>query len=111
MTDRGAEWVLKECKERGVEFIRLWFTDILGMLKSFSITIEQLEEALEEGIGFDGSSITGYHDIQESDTIAMPDPQTFTLVPWRPTDRSVAKMFYDILNPTAPHTSAIPGIS
>ena len=99
MTDRGAEWVLKECKERGVEFIRLWFTDILGMLKSFSITIEQLEEALEEGIGFDGSSITGYHDIQESDTIAMPDPQTFTLVPWRPTDRSVAKMFCDILNP------------
>ena len=99
MSDRGAEWILKECKERGVEFIRLWFTDILGMLKSFSITIEELEEALEEGIGFDGSSITGYHDIQESDTIAMPDPQTFTLLPWRPTDRSVAKMFCDILNP------------
>lgn len=99
MNNQGAEWVLKECKEGGVEFIRLWFTDILGMLKSFSITIEELEEALEEGIGFDGSSITGYHDIQESDTIAMPDPQTFTLLPWRPTDRSVAKMYCDILNP------------
>ncbi|MCL5104431.1 MAG: glutamine synthetase family protein [Armatimonadetes bacterium] len=99
MSDRSKEWVLKECKDRGVEFIRLWFTDILGQLKSFAITIEQLEEALEEGMGFDGSSITGYQDIQESDMVAMPDPSTFTLLPWRPTDKSVAKMFCDVLNP------------
>ncbi len=97
--DRGKEWVLKECKDKGVEFIRLWFTDILGMLKSFAITIEELESALEEGMGFDGSSITGYQDIQESDMIAMPDPSTFTLLPWRPTEKSVAKMFCDVLYP------------
>jgi len=99
MPDIGKEWVLKECRDKGVEFIRLWFTDLLGMMKSFSITVEQLEEALEEGMGFDGSSITGYQDIQESDMIAMPDASTFTLLPWRPTDRSVAKMFCDILSP------------
>lgn len=95
----GKEWVLKECSDKGVEFIRLWFTDLLGMMKSFSITVEQLEEALNEGMGFDGSSITGYQDIQESDMIAMPDPSTFTLLPWRPSDKSVAKMFCDILSP------------
>lgn len=99
MIDRSKEWVLKECADKGVEFIRLWFTDILGQLKSFAITVEQLEEALEEGMGFDGSSITGYQDIQESDMVAMPDPSTFTLLPWRPADRSVAKMFCDVLTP------------
>ena len=99
MTDTGKEYVLRECADKGVEFIRLWFTDLLGMLKSFSITVEQLEEALDEGMGFDGSSITGYQDIQESDMIAMPDPSTFTLLPWRPTDKSVAKMFCDVLTP------------
>lgn len=99
MADRGKEWVIKECKDKGVEFIRLWFTDLLGMMKSFAITVEQLEEALDDGMGFDGSSITGYQDIQESDMIAMPDPATFTLLPWRPSDHSVAKMFCDVLTP------------
>lgn len=99
MADKGKEWVLKECKDKGVEFIRLWFTDILGQMKSFAIAIEELEGALEEGMGFDGSSITGYQDIQESDMIAMPDPSTFTLLPWRPQDKSVAKMFCDVLTP------------
>jgi len=99
MADTGKEWVLKECKDKGVEFIRLWFTDLLGMMKSFAITVEQLEEALDDGMGFDGSSITGYQDIQESDMIAMPDPATFTLLPWRPSDHSVAKMFCDVLTP------------
>ncbi|MCE5200451.1 MAG: glutamine synthetase family protein [Armatimonadota bacterium] len=99
MSDRGKEWVLKECRDKGVEFIRLWFTDILGQMKSFAITIEELDSALDEGMGFDGSSITGYQDIQESDMIAMPDPSTFTLLPWRPTDKSVAKMFCDVMNP------------
>jgi glutamine synthetase len=90
---------LKECKDKGVEFIRLWFTDILGQMKSFAITIEELESALDEGMGFDGSSITGYQDIQESDMIAMPDASTFTLLPWRPSDKSVAKMFCDVMTP------------
>ena len=99
MSERGKEWVLKECKDKGVEFVRLWFTDILGQLKSFAITIEELEGALQEGMGFDGSSITGYQDIQESDMIAMPDPSTFTLLPWRPTEMSVAKMFCDVTTP------------
>lgn len=99
MSDRGKEWVLKECKDKGVEFIRLWFTDIMGQMKSFAITIEELEGALAEGMGFDGSSITGYQDIQESDMIAMPDPSTFTLLPWRPQDKSVAKMFCDVMTP------------
>src|ERR1035437_3893716 len=99
MTDRSKAWVVKECKDKGVEFIRLWFTDILGIMKSFAITIEELEGALEEGMGFDGSSITGYQDIQESDMIAMPDPSTFTLLPWRPMEKRVAKMFCDVLTP------------
>lgn len=99
MSDVGKQWVLKECKDKGVEFIRLWFTDILGQMKSFAITIEELEGALDEGMGFDGSSITGYQDIQESDMIAMPDPSTFTLLPWRPADKSVAKMFCDVMTP------------
>src|SRR5450759_75676 len=81
MADTGKEYVLKECKERGVEFIRLWFTDLLGIMKSFAITVESLEEALDEGMGFDGSSITGYQDIQESAMIAMTDPSPFTLLP------------------------------
>ncbi len=98
MSDTGKEWVLKECRDKGVEFIRLWFTDILGQMKSFAITIEELEGALAEGMGFDGSSITGYQDVQESDMIAMPDPSTFTLLPWRP-EKSVAKMFCDVLTP------------
>jgi len=93
------EKVLKEAKEKGVEFIRLWFTDILGQLKSFAITSDELEGALDEGMGFDGSSITGYQDIQESDMVALPDPSTFSILPWRPQEKAVARMFCDILNP------------
>lgn len=93
------ETVLKQAKEKNVEFVRLWFTDVLGQLKSFAITIEELEGALNEGMGFDGSSITGYQDIQESDMIAMPDPSTFCILPWRPQDKAVARMFCDVLQP------------
>ena len=78
------EQVLQMAKEHGVKFIRLWFTDILGFLKSFAITVEELAEALEEGKGFDGSSIEGFARIDESDMVALPDPDTFQLVPWRP---------------------------
>lgn len=93
------EYVLKMAKERDVKFIRLWFTDILGFLKSFAITIQELERALEEGMGFDGSSIEGFVRIDESDMIAMPDPTTFSLLPWRPKEPSVARMFCDIYWP------------
>ncbi|HDZ59620.1 MAG TPA: glutamine synthetase, partial [Actinobacteria bacterium] len=75
------EQVLKTVKDGGVKFIRLWFTDIVGQMKSFAITESELEVALENGMGFDGSSITGYQDIEESDMIAMPDPSTFKLLP------------------------------
>jgi len=96
---KAREKVLKEARDRGVEFIRLWFTDVLGQLKSFAITSDELEGALTEGMGFDGSSITGYQDIQESDMIAMPDPETFCMLPWRPQEKGVARMFCDILEP------------
>ena len=91
--------VLKIVKERDVKFIRLWFTDILGQLKSFAITDDELEGAFAEGMGFDGSSIKGFARIDESDMLARPDPVTFQLVPWRPREKAVARMFCDILNP------------
>ncbi len=93
------EYVLQMCRQHDVKFIRLWFTDILGSLKSFAITVEELEGALEEGMGFDGSSIEGFARIDESDMVAMPDPSTFQLIPWRPRERGVARMFCDILLP------------
>ncbi len=94
------EYVLEAVREHDVKFIRLWFTDILGSLKSFAITREELEEALEDGMGFDGSSIQGFARIDESDMIAQPDPATFAILPWRPSGHSaVARMFCDILEP------------
>jgi len=76
--------VLKIVKERDVKFIRLWFADITGQMKGFAITKEELEGALNDGMGFDGSSIKGFARIDESDMIAMPDPSTFMLLPYRP---------------------------
>ncbi|HEY5639574.1 MAG TPA: glutamine synthetase family protein [Dehalococcoidia bacterium] len=93
----SAEYVLQTAREHDVKFIRLWFTDILGSLKSMAITIEGLGEALEEGVGFDGSSIEGFARIDESDMIAMPDPSTFAILPWRPSERRVARLFCDVL--------------
>jgi glutamine synthetase len=95
----AAEYVLKMAREHDVRFVNLWFTDILGFLKSFSITIAELEHALEDGMGFDGSSIEGYARIDESDMIAMPDPDNFQLLPWRPKEQSVGRMFCDIYKP------------
>jgi glutamine synthetase len=87
-------------KENDVRFIRLWFTDILGVLKSFAISVDELEGALEEGMGFDGSSIEGFARIDESDMVAKPDPDTFQILPWRPLEHNaVARMFCDILKP------------
>ncbi len=99
MADEQKEYVLQQCRDHDVKFIRLWFTDILGALKSFAITVEELEGALDEGMGFDGSSIEGFARIDESDMIAMPDPSTFQLIPWRPRERGVARMFCDVLRP------------
>jgi glutamine synthetase len=90
------DYVLRTVEERGVRFVRLWFTDVLGTLKSFAITPAELETALEEGMTFDGSAIQGYSRVQESDMLAMPDPSTFEIVPWRGEDAPVARMFCDI---------------
>ena len=99
--EESKAYVLKKAKEHDVKFILLWFADILGFLKSFAITVEELEGALEEGMGFDGSSIEGFARIDESDMIALPDPDTFCLIPWRPKEhRAVARMFCDIYKPT-----------
>ena len=87
--------------ERGIRFVRLWFTDILGQLKSFSINSEELDDAFEGGMGFDGSSITGFNAIEESDMIAMPDASTFKVLPWRPDDnKGVARLFCDVVTPS-----------
>jgi len=93
----STEYVLQTAREHDVKFIRLWFTDILGSLKSMAITIEGLEDALKEGVGFDGSSIEGFARIDESDMVAMPDPSTFAILPWRPSERRVARLFCDVL--------------
>lgn len=95
--DQG--FVLKTVEERNIKFIRLWFTDILGFLKSFDITPTDLEEALTEGIGFDGSAIEGFARIEESDMIAWPDPSTFQVMPTHPTRSDSARMFCDIWMP------------
>jgi glutamine synthetase len=100
MSTKDKEYVLKQVKEKNIEFIRLWFTDVLGFLKSFSISPRELELAFEEGMGFDGSSIEGFARIEESDMVAMPDPATFALLPWRTNgEENVARMFCDIMRP------------
>jgi glutamine synthetase len=86
--------------EHGIRFIRFWFTDILGQLKSFAVNKEELDDAFEGGMGFDGSSITGFNAIEESDMIAMPDAATFKILPWRPEEESgVGRVFCDIVTP------------
>jgi glutamine synthetase len=85
--------------EHDIRFIRFWFTDILGQLKSFSINKEELDDAFEGGMGFDGSSITGFNAIEESDMIAMPDASSFKVLPWRPEERGVGRVFCDIVTP------------
>ncbi|NAS89217.1 glutamine synthetase [ANME-1 cluster archaeon AG-394-G21] len=93
------EDVLGVVEKQGIKFVRLWFTDILGQLKSFAITPKELEGAFDEGMGFDGSSIKGFARIDESDMLAKPDPATFRIVPWRPKEHAVARMFCDIQQP------------
>ncbi|MCF8144427.1 MAG: glutamine synthetase family protein [Deltaproteobacteria bacterium] len=99
MDCQSIEDVKRIVEEKDISFIQFWFTDVLGVLKSFAVTPSELDEGLTEGMGFDGSSIQGFARIEESDMIAKPDPTTFQLVPWRSNERPVARMFCDILNP------------
>jgi hypothetical protein len=82
--------VIRRVKDEDITFIQLWFTDVVGRLKSFAITQRELEAAITHGMGFDGSSVTGFNAIEESDMIAMPDPTSFRVLPWSSGDRSVA---------------------
>ena len=97
--DRQQEFVLRTVEERDVRFIRLWFTDVLGQLKSVAIAPAELEQAFNEGIGFDGSAIEGLTRVSEADMIAKPDPSTFQILPWRGGTRGTARMFCDIESP------------
>ena len=94
------DYVLHEARESDVKFVRLWFTDILGNLKGVAVTVEELESALTRGMGFDGSSIEGFARYDESDMYALPDPTTFSILPWRPRTNAVARMFCDIVTPS-----------
>ncbi|MBJ7330818.1 MAG: glutamine synthetase, partial [Solirubrobacteraceae bacterium] len=94
----NTDYVLRTVEERGVRFVRLWFTDVLGLLKSFAIPVSELDAALEEGVGLDGSALEGGARLREHDAIAHPDPSTFQLLPWRP-DAGVARMYCDITRP------------
>src|SRR5580658_6793431 len=90
------DYVLRTVEERGVRFVQLWFTDVLGIPKSFSITPAEMENALDEGMTFDGSAIDGFSRVQESDVIAIPDPKTFQILPF--SDARVARVVCDISN-------------
>src|ERR1700685_3036589 len=94
-----ADDVITLVNEKGIRFVRLWFTDILGQLKAFSLNDTELADAFLGGMGFDGSSITGFNAIEESDMVALPDPSTFCELPWRPEEQGVGRMFCDIITP------------
>ncbi|MCR5582939.1 MAG: type I glutamate--ammonia ligase [Eggerthellaceae bacterium] len=93
------EYVLKTVKARDVHFVRFWFTDVMGNMKSFAVNPNELEHAFEEGMGFDGSCINGFSDTAESDMLAFPDASTFQILPWRPDSNAVARMFCNIRTP------------
>ena len=97
--DQAIEYALKEARDNDVKFIRLWFTDILGNLKGFAITVEEFETALTRGMGFDGSAIQGFARVEEKDLYALPDPNTFAILPWRPRENAVARLFCDLVTP------------
>ena len=97
--NRQEEFVLRTLEERDIRFVRLWFTDVLGFLKSVAVAPAELEGAFAEGIGFDGSAIEGFARVYESDMLAKPDPSTFQVLPWRAEAPGTARMFCDILMP------------
>jgi glutamine synthetase len=98
-TTEDRQQTLARIRDEGVEFLLLWFTDLEGHLKSFAVTPAEIEEALNDGMGFDGSSITGFNAIEESDMVAIPDPRTFQLMPWREGETKVARMICDVVTP------------
>ena len=102
------EFVLRALEERDVRFVRLWFTDVLGSLKSVAIAPAELEGAFGEGIGFDGSAIEGFARVHEADMLAKPDPSTFQILPWRGETPATARMFCDILMPDGSSSYADP---
>ena len=108
MTLQTKEDVLREVKEKEISIIRLWFTDLLGQVKSIAITRREVENALTNGMGFDGSSVTGFHGIEESDMLAVPDPETFRMVPWRTKDGPVARMICNIMTVDGEHFDGDP---
>ncbi len=110
MSEDSKDYVIRMAHEHGVKFIRLWFTDMLGLLKSFAITVEELEDALENGKVFDGSSIEGFTRVVESDMLAVPDTETFCVLPWRSSreGEAVARMFCDICRPDGSSYEADP---
>ncbi len=105
--DRQEEFVLRTLEERDIRFVRLWFTDVLGFLKSVAVAPAELEGAFAEGIGFDGSAVEGFARVYEADMIAKPDPSTFQLLPWRG-ESGVGRMFCDILMPDGSPSPADP---
>jgi glutamine synthetase len=106
--DKQTEFVLHAMEERDIRFVRLWFTDVLGYLKSVAVAPAELEGAFSEGIGFDGSAIQGFARVYESDMVAHPDPSTFQLLPWRGTTQGTARMFCDIRLPDGSPSYADP---
>ena len=93
------DFVLKTIKSRDVHFVRFWFTDVLGSMKSFAVIPSEMENAFTEGMGFDGSCVRGFCSTEESDMVAFPDPSTFQVLPWRPQSNAVARMFCTIKTP------------
>ncbi len=106
--DKQTEFVLRTLEERDIRFVRLWFTDVLGFLKSVAVAPAELEGAFAEGIGFDGSAIEGFARVYESDMLAKPDPATFQVLPWRGESPGTARMFCDIVLPDGSPSSADP---
>ncbi|MDN6300770.1 MAG: glutamine synthetase family protein, partial [Micrococcaceae bacterium] len=106
--DRQQELVLRTIEERDVRFVRMWFTDVVGSLKSVALAPAEVEGAFEEGLGFDGSSIEGLSRIYESDMLAQPDPSTFQILPWRGEIEPTSRMFCDILTPEGEPSPADP---
>src|SRR5579863_1705276 len=92
------DYVLRTVEERGIRFVQLWFTDVLGIPKAFNITPAELENALDEGMTFDGSAIDGFSRVQESDVLAVPDPKTFQMLPYLSAEAPVARVVCDIFN-------------
>lgn len=99
MSQQNIDYVLRSVEQRDIRFVRLWFVDILGRLKNFAISPEDLEVAFEEGIGFDGSAIEGFATPEEADMLAFPDASTFQILPWRPSHNGVARVFCDVCTP------------